>query len=125
MIDPTKSKADLDLSYLKEMSGDSADFMIEMLDTLVVQIPIYLEDLNNAVIAKDWKTTSGFAHKLKPTFYYVGREDIRDCVQVIETNAKELVNLSEIPIAVAEIKEELKNILVQVAKAKEELQQQL
>ena len=125
MIDPNKSKTDLDLSYLKEMSGDSADFMIEMLDTLVVQIPIYLEDLNNAVIAKDWKAASGFAHKLKPTFYYVGREDIRDCVQVIETNAKELVNLSEIPLAVSEIKEELKNILVQIGKAKEELQQQL
>lgn len=125
MINPAKGKANLDLSYLKEMSGDSADFMIEMLDTLVVQIPLYLEDLINAVAAKDWKATSGFAHKLKPTFYYMGREDIRDYVQVIEANAKELVNLADIPIAVSEIKEELKNILVQVAKAKEELQQQL
>ena len=125
MINPAKSKADLDLSYLKEMSGDSADFMIEMLDTLAVQIPLYLDDLLNAVAAKDWKATAGFAHKLKPTFYYVGREDVRDYIQVIENNAKELVNLNHMPDALQEIKQELQHILVQVAKAKDELTQQL
>ncbi len=125
MINPAKSKADLDLSYLKEMSGDSADFMIEMLDTLAVQIPLYLDDLLNAVAAKDWKATAGFAHKLKPTFYYVGREDVRDYIQVIENNAKELVNLDRMPDALQEIKQELQHILVQVAKAKDELTQQL
>ena len=125
MINPAKSKADLDLSYLKEMSGESADFMIEMLDTLAVQIPLYLDDLLNAVAAKDWKATAGFAHKLKPTFYYVGREDVRDYIQVIENNAKELVNLDRMPDALQEIKQELQHILVQVAKAKDELTQQL
>ena len=80
MINLTKSKEDLDLSYLKEMSGDSAEFMIEMLDTLVEQIPLYIEDLQKAVDAEDWKAVSEFAHKVKPTFYYVGREDVRDYV---------------------------------------------
>ena len=99
--------------------------MIEMLDTLAVQIPLYLDDLLNAVAAKDWKATAGFAHKLKPTFYYVGREDVRDYIQVIENNAKELVNLDRMPDALQEIKQELQHILVQVAKAKDELTQQL
>ncbi len=125
MIDPAKRNEDLDLSYLIEMSGDSADFMIEMLDTLVTQIPLYLEDVINAATAKDWKATSGFAHKLKPTFYYVGRADIRDCMQAIETDAKEMANLERIPQALSEIKAELAHILVQVAKAKTELEKQL
>lgn len=125
MINPAKSKEDLDLSYLKEMSGDSADFMIEMLDTLVEQIPVYLEDLQKAVDAKDWKAASEFAHKVKPTFYYVGREDIRDYVQLIERNAKEGIDVHNIPQVLAEIKEELKIILEQVAKSKAELQKQL
>ncbi len=125
MINPAKSKEDLDLSYLREMSGDSAEFMIEMLDTLVEQIPVYLDDLQKAVDAKEWKAASEFAHKVKPTFYYVGREDIRDYVQVIERNAKEEVNVDVIPSALAEIKEELKVILTQVAKSKTELEAQL
>ena len=125
MIDPAKSNQDLDLSYLVEMSGNSPDFMIEMLDTLVAQIPLYLADVQNAAAAEDWKATSGFAHKLKPTFYYVGREDVRDYVQVIETNAKELKNLDNITKALNEIKVELDRILVQVAKAKAELEKKL
>ncbi|MGE6219602.1 Hpt domain-containing protein [Nubsella zeaxanthinifaciens] len=125
MIDPVKSKADLDLSYLKEMSGDSAEFMIEMLDTLVEQIPMYLDDLQKAVDAKDWKAASEFAHKVKPTFYYVGRDDMRDYMQVIERNAKEGVNLEAIPAALTEIKAELTVILAQVAKSRSELESQL
>jgi len=125
MIDPAKSKEDLDLSYLREMSGDSAEFMIEMLDTLVEQIPLYLEDLQRAVDAKDWKAASEFAHKVKPTFYYVGREDIRDYVQVIERNAKESVDVEIIPSALSEIKAELAIILTQVAKSRAELEARL
>lgn len=125
MINLTKSKEDLDLSYLKEMSGDSAEFMIEMLDTLVEQIPLYMEDLQKAVDAEDWKAVSEFAHKVKPTFYYVGREDVRDYVQVIERNAKEGVDIAVIPSALAEIKAELAVILTQVAKSRTELQAQL
>jgi len=125
MINPAKSKEDLDLSYLKEMSGDSAEFMIEMLDTLVEQIPMYLDDLQRAVDAKEWKAVSEFAHKVKPTFYYVGREDIRDYMQVIERNAKEEVNVAIIPGAMKEIKQELEIILAQVAKSRVELETQL
>lgn len=125
MINPAKSKEDLDLSYLREMSGDSAEFMIEMLDTLVEQIPVYLEDLQRAVDAKEWKAASEFAHKVKPTFYYVGREDIRDYMQVIERNAKEEVNVDGIPSALAEVKAELNVILQQVAKSKAALEAQL
>ncbi|MDQ8005848.1 MAG: Hpt domain-containing protein [Pedobacter sp.] len=125
MINPAKSKEDLDLSYLREMSGDSAEFMIEMLDTLVEQIPVYLDDLQRAVDAKEWKAASEFAHKVKPTFYYVGREDIRDYMQVIERNAKEEVDVDSIPSALAEIKTELNVILQQVAKSKAELEAQL
>jgi HPt (histidine-containing phosphotransfer) domain-containing protein len=125
MIDPVKSKADLDLSYLKEMSGDSAEFMIEMLDTLVEQIPMYLDDLKKAVDAKDWKAASEFAHKVKPTFYYVGRDDLRDYMQLIERNAKEGINLEGIPASLAEIKAELIVVLSQVSKSRAELEKQL
>lgn len=125
MIDPIKSKADLDLSYLREMSGDSADFMIEMLDTLVAQIPSYLDDLQNAVDAQDWKAASEFAHKVKPTFYYVGREDLRDYMQVIERNAKESIDLHSIAASLDEIKAELIVLLAQIEKSRKELEQQL
>ncbi|PTT02416.1 histidine phosphotransferase, partial [Pedobacter sp. HMWF019] len=41
MIDLKKNNLPLDLSYLKDMSGDSAEFMIEMIDMFKQQTPIY------------------------------------------------------------------------------------
>jgi HPt (histidine-containing phosphotransfer) domain-containing protein len=125
MINASKREKELDLGYLRQMSGDSAEFMIEMLDTLVEQIPGYLNDLRDAIVLKDWSAVSGFAHKVKPTFYYVGREDLRDCMQQIEINSKELLNLENMQIAMDEIDLEMKLVVSQIAKAKSELQKRL
>ncbi len=103
MIDKSKNEQALDLSYLREMSGDSNEFMVEMLDAFLKQTPLYIADLASAVKASDWKAVSEYAHKIKPTFYYVGREDARDHMQVIERNAREGVELEKIPNQFAEV----------------------
>ncbi|MBP8067847.1 MAG: Hpt domain-containing protein [Pedobacter sp.] len=118
MIDQSKNNQPLDLSYLREMSGDSNDFMIEMLDAFQKQTPIYMADLGNAVAAKDWKATSEAAHKIKPTFYYVGREDARDHMQIMERNARELNDLENIPKAFAEAQAFVEILYHQLTEAK-------
>ncbi|TKC06521.1 Hpt domain-containing protein [Pedobacter polaris] len=125
MIDEKKNNEPLDLTYLSDMSGDSAEFMIEMLDAFQKQTPIYMDDLENAIIAENWKATSEFAHKMKPTFYYVGREDVRDHMQEIERNARELKNIEEIPAAFAEAKSFVTILYRQLDEARALLQQKL
>ena len=125
MIDSNKNNQPLDLSYLRDMSGDSADFMIEMLDAFQKQTPIYMADLEKAVDARDWKATSECAHKMKPTFYYVGREDVRDHMQEIERNARELKDIENIPDAFAEAKAFVEILYRQLDEAKVELEKQL
>lgn len=121
MIDQNKNNQPLDLSYLKEMSGDSSDFMIEMLDAFQKQTPLYMADLEAAIVAQNWKATSEAAHKIKPTFYYVGREDARDHMQVMERNARELNNLENIPEDFAEAKRFVEILYRQLDEAKAEL----
>ena len=125
MIDPQKNNEPLNLSYLKEMSGDSAEFMIEMLEAFEKQTPIYMADLENAILAENWKATSEFAHKMKPTFYYVGREDARDHMQEIERNSRELKNIEGIPAAFAEAKAFVTLLYKQLDEAKAVLKQRL
>ncbi len=121
MIDQNKNNQPLDLSYLREMSGDSNDFMIEMLDAFQKQTPIYMADLANAIAAEDWKATSECAHKIKPTFYYVGREDARDHMQIMERNARELIDLQNIPADFAEAQRFVEVLYRQLTEAKENL----
>jgi HPt (histidine-containing phosphotransfer) domain-containing protein len=125
MIDENKNNQPLDLSYLREMSGDSADFMIEMLDVFQKQTPIYIDDLEKAIDARNWKAISECAHKMKPTFFYVGRVDVRDHMQEIETNARELKDIENIPNSFNEVKEFVSILYQQLADAKTELESQL
>jgi len=121
MIDQNKNNQPLDLSYLREMSGDSSDFMIEMLDVFQKQTPIYMADLENAILAEDWKATSECAHKIKPTFYYVGREDARDHMQMMERNARELIDVQKIPQDFADAQAFVAVLYRQLEDAKEAL----
>ena len=125
MIDENKNNEPLDLAYLRDMSGDSAEFMIEMLDAFQTQTPIYMDDLEQAILAENWKATSECAHKMKPTFYYIGREDARDHMQEIERNARELKNVEEIPAAFEEAKKFVVILYKQLDEAKALLQQKL
>lgn len=125
MIDQKKNEQPLDLSYLRDMSGDSAEFMIEMLDAFQKQTPIYMADLENAIEAENWKATSECAHKMKPTFYYVGREDVRDHMQEIERNARELKDIESIPVAFSEAKNFVGILNKQLDEAREELKKRL
>lgn len=103
MIDQQKNTVPLDLSYLKDMSGDSAEFMIEMIDMFKLQTPLYVADLEQAVTAADWEKAAGFAHKIKPTFSYVGREDAREHLQEMENNLRNGSNMDQIPDAMNEL----------------------
>lgn len=126
MINSNKNNEPLDLSYLREMSGNSAEFIIEMLDAFKKQTPIYLAELENAVLAGDWKKASECAHKMKPTFYYVGREDVRDHMQDIERNARELNDVSGIQLAFEQAKAFINEVLYrQLDEAKTMLEKEL
>jgi len=125
MIDKSRNSQPLDLSYLRDMSGDSSDFMIEMLDAFLKQTPVYLAELENAIHARDWKATSECAHKIKPTFYYIGREDVKEHMQTIERNARELHDIESIPSDFDEVKSFIDTLYMQLHEAKAELQQSL
>jgi len=125
MINEEKNNSPLDLSYLRDMSGDSAEFMIEMIDMFKLQTPLYVADLEQSILAEDWDKAAGFAHKIKPTLSYVGREDARGHLQVIETNARELKELSEMPKALQEFNAFITILYKQLDEAKEELEKRL
>ena len=100
------------------MSGDSAEFMLEMLDAFQMQTPIYMDDLEKAILAENWKATSECAHKMKPTFYYIGREDVRDHMQEIERNAREMKEIEGIPGAFGVVKDFVPILYQQLEDAK-------
>lgn len=125
MIDQEKNNRPLDLSYLSDMSGDSAEFMIEMIDMFKSQTPLYVADLEAAVGAQEWEKAAGFAHKIKPTLSYVGREDARAHLQYIENSTRDLVELEKMPAAYQEFKTFIQILYRQLDEARVDLEKKL
>lgn len=125
MIDIQKNSEPLDLSYLKDMCGDSAEFIIEMIDLFKAQTPAYIEELKQAIDDKDWPKAAASAHKVKPTFVYVGREDARAFMQQIENNAREQRDLEKLSADCDEIAAFTELLYKQLDTAREELQKRL
>ncbi len=115
----------LDLSYLKEMVGNDPVFMIEIFDTFIEQTPIYLADLENALTDENWLKVGNCAHKIKPTFSYIGRSDVKDFMQMLEDKAKKQIMVEEIPADVEQLKMFLVEIYGQLELAKLQFQQKL
>jgi len=107
----------LDLSYLTEMVGHDPEVMIEIFETFIEQTPFYMADLEVALSAKDWKKVADCVHKIKPTFSYVGRGDVRDSVQIIESNARKLEDVEKIPEKVKDLNLIINKIYIQLATA--------
>lgn len=125
MIDEEKNNAPLDLSYLSDMSGDSAEFMIEMIDMFKLQTPLYVADLEQAIAAREWEKAAGFAHKIKPTFSYVGREDARGHLQQIENAARDQKDLTGLPAAFQQLKDFVQVLYRQLDEARARLAQRV
>lgn len=125
MIDKAKNAEPLDLSYLRDMSGDSIEFMIEMIDMFKQQTPIYINDLKTALDAKNWAMVASCAHKIKPTFAYVGRDDVKNHMQLIEHNARDLKDVEMLPAALEELNSFIEILNVQLDSAKADLETQL
>lgn len=125
MINKEKNTEPLDLSYLRDMSGNSIEFMIEMIDMFKQQTPIYIKDLADALAEKNWTKVSSCAHKIKPTFAYVGREDAKDHMQLMEHNARDQKDVEMLPAAFDELNSFIEILNQQLDLAKSELEKQL
>ncbi|SER87633.1 Hpt domain-containing protein [Pedobacter rhizosphaerae] len=108
----------IDLSYLIEMLGNNRTFIIEFFDTFSTQTPLYLEELDLALTNQDWERVADCAHKIKPTFGYFGRNDIRDLVHDIERSARQKMAPAQIITDVQKLKSTLNQLYLQIAEAR-------
>ncbi|WP_293306942.1 Hpt domain-containing protein [Pedobacter sp. UBA5917] len=114
-------KRPLDFSYLIDMVGDEPAFLIELIDTFLVQIPVFITEMDKALMSENWVKISQLAHKIKPTFSYIGRNDIKDLLHQIENPAKNELLIKQMPTEVEKLKFVLADVLLQLEQEKVKL----
>jgi len=78
----------IDLSYLKEMSGDNKDIMHEMVDIFIEQNPEFTLGIATYFENKQWTNLGAIAHKAKSSVRIMGMSALGDCLEKIEHYSK-------------------------------------
>lgn len=86
----------VDLSYLRDVSSGSNEFMVEMIELFLDQTPAYFEQLDQYIQEENWLRVADIAHKIKPTLAFMGADSAKEDMAEIEVNARNLKNLDKI-----------------------------
>lgn len=77
----------IDAQKIRDFAGEDQVFMQQMIEIFLKRTPEYMQDLKTAIDQKNWQKIKMYAHKLKPTFSYVGMESFTERVGEIEDYA--------------------------------------
>jgi HPt (histidine-containing phosphotransfer) domain-containing protein len=99
-----KTDKHIDLTYLKQLSNGSNEFVTEMMTVFSEQTPTELDKLEQELKAKDWKSLRATAHKIKPSLAFMGIKELEETIKQIEEYADKEINLVKLPEMIAKVK---------------------
>ena len=120
-----ESKKLYSLNHLIEL--DDLDCLCEVLHIFLESTPVIMNEINEAIVLKNWEEVYKKAHKLKSSIGVLQMGKLMSLISKIESDAKEKKNLEEIPVYFEKaqeflsqvtpmIKDELENALELVLK---------
>lgn len=112
----------IDLSYLRDVSSGSNEFMIEMIELFLDQTPGYFEQLNQLIADENWPRVSEIAHKIKPTLAFMGADAAKDRMAEIEVNARNLTNIDSIAPVFKSLHKFSGELFIKLTEAKNDLE---
>ena len=94
-----------DLTYLKKLSKGDNDFVQQMISIFINQTPTAIQKMESDLSNKDWGSLRAVAHKMKPSFSFVGVTSLQEKIETIEDNAAQGTNPNLIADLIAQVKE--------------------
>ena len=116
-----KNNEYVNLDYLKSLAKGNMKFMEDVINLFIVQTPVTIDNMKIHLNNKTWQSLMAEAHKIKPSFRFMGIKELEEVVRSIEESVEKQENIDLLPgmiskiemrcnIAFKELKEELKKI---------------
>jgi PAS domain S-box-containing protein len=83
----------IDLSYLRQIGGDNPAFVMQMIEMFLQKTPVALEEMNEKLKQQSWEDLRNIAHRIKPSFTYIGLGALHRMLAEIEDNSTNRTNL--------------------------------
>ena len=75
----------------------SNDFELKLLKTFVEQTTIEMEKIREFLQKKDWNSLCASAHKIKPSFHFIGGLEAETLLTSMEDITRHKTNLGKLP----------------------------
>ena len=89
--------AELDLSYLEEISGGDEEFIADMIETFLEETPKDLAEMKARSAEENWIEVGKMAHKLKSSIKMFGFESLKNIALQLEQDGKNQSDLDTFP----------------------------
>lgn len=103
------------LDSVKELAGEDDEFVQMLVETFLEEVPYDLEEMNEALYAKDPQATYQKAHKMKPNLLLFGL-DLKLEIEVLESWAKQGTDEEKVDQAGATITQAVREAQVELKK---------
>ena len=103
-----------DLSMVLSVSGGDKNFIRKMIALFMETVPPNVAELKKSAESENWDHVVKIAHKLKSTIDSMGIKSISPDIRAIESDAKQKINLSEIPSLANKIESVINDCIVQL-----------
>lgn len=104
----------LDFEQLKMLSGDSNEFMIEILEMIMEHSPVVLEEMEGLYQAAEFVTLGSTAHQYKSTVTILGNPEINKLLKDLENTATQSPEEDKLLPLMEDFRQMCNQILVQV-----------
>jgi HPt (histidine-containing phosphotransfer) domain-containing protein len=94
-----------DLSYLSSLANGSTEFIQQMISVFMEQTPKALDTIDKSMENKDWGSLAAVAHKIKPSFAFMGIKELESVICDIEDSARKQENLDTLPANIQKVKD--------------------
>jgi PAS domain S-box-containing protein len=75
----------INLSYLKKISDGNDAFVIEMIEMFLNKTPQAIDQMNDCYRDHNWDELGQIAHRIKPSFAYIGLQEMQATLAMIES----------------------------------------
>lgn len=104
----------VDLTYLRELSGNNETFILEMINSFRNDMPELLNEMKVAYAEKEYQVLGNAAHKSKSMASYLGTNNVRKHIVQVENILESDESYNSLESELEQLEIELKKVIIEL-----------
>ncbi len=114
----------IDLDYLRKLSRGDTKFVEDIIALFLKNTPLAIKNMKNYYQQENWDDLMMEAHKIRPSFNFLGLKELEDAAKNIENSASQKINLDQVGDAIMKIEKTIDLVFVELNNEMKSLSQE-